>query len=178
MSNPEATSHTPGRTLVVIRHAKAEQWGTSDYVRELTPRGLRDAAAAGEWLGELKLIPDVVLVSGATRTQQTAAAIIGAAAWSITPTVDEGLYAAGPETALDAVRVVDSEARCVVLIGHNPTMATLAQGIDDGDGEVDSMTELLLDFPTSALAVFRYDGAWLDLGEGAARLNRYHVARA
>ena len=39
------------RTLVLLRHAKAEQVpGKPDHDRELTDRGARDAAAAGTWL--------------------------------------------------------------------------------------------------------------------------------
>ena len=37
--------------------------------------------------------------------------------------------------------------------------------------------ELLAGFPTSATAVFAYDGAWADLAEGSARLVGYHVGR-
>ena len=37
--------------------------------------------------------------------------------------------------------------------------------------------ELLAGFPTSATAVFAYDGAWAALSEGAARLVGYHVGR-
>ena len=32
-------------------------------------------------------------------------------------------------------------------------------------------------FPTSAVAVFSYDGAWADLDEGSARLEAFHVGR-
>ena len=41
------------RTLVLLRHAKAEQRGwDNDHERELTGRGRRDATAAGHWLVE------------------------------------------------------------------------------------------------------------------------------
>ena len=63
------------------------------------------------------------------------------------------------------------------MIGHNPTMAYLAQLLDDGEATPELEGELLAGFPTSAVAVFEYDGAWADLGEGSARLVGYHVGR-
>ena len=48
----------------------------------------------------------------------------------------------------------------LVVIGHNPTMAYLAELIDDGEGDADATTGLVTrGFPTSALAVFTVDGA-------------------
>ena len=47
---------TPHR-LVVVRHAKAEPYGPTDFERELAARGRADAAAAGAWLAaQLSLI--------------------------------------------------------------------------------------------------------------------------
>src|SRR5688572_15681351 len=40
------------RLLVLMRHAKAEAWGQSDFDRRLTERGRADAEAAGRWLAE------------------------------------------------------------------------------------------------------------------------------
>ena len=40
------------RTVVVVRHAKAEQEAATDHARPLTERGLADAKEAGRWLGE------------------------------------------------------------------------------------------------------------------------------
>ena len=81
------------------------------------------------------MVADRALVSAATRTQQTWAAVADAAGWDVEPDLDEGLYAAGPETALDIVRGAPDESRTLVLIGHNPTVAYLAQLLDDGEGD-------------------------------------------
>jgi len=166
------------RRLVVMRHAKAEQAGPTDFERPLAARGRDDAAAAGAWLSAEGLSPDHALVSAAVRTQQTWEAVAAGAGWSLAPDFDRGLYAAGPETALDLVRLVPSEVATLVVIGHNPTMAVLAQVLDDGSGDPSVGASMAGDFPTSAGAVFSYDGAWADLGEGAARLEAFHVGRA
>ena len=60
------------RTLVVLRHSKsAYPPDTADVDRPLSARGQRDAAAAGHWLRDQGLIPDLVLCSIAVRTRQT-----------------------------------------------------------------------------------------------------------
>ncbi|GAA1773844.1 histidine phosphatase family protein [Nocardioides hankookensis] len=166
------------RQLVVMRHAKAEQAGPTDFDRPLAERGRLDGAAAGAWLAGEGITPDHALVSAALRTQETWAAVASGAGWSLSPELDRGLYAAGPETALDLVRLVDDRVERLVVIGHNPTMAVLAQVLDDGTGDADVAASMAGDFPTSAVAVFSYDGAWADLGEGTARLEAFHVGRA
>ncbi|MFI5495377.1 SixA phosphatase family protein [Actinoplanes sp. NPDC051859] len=60
------------RTLILLRHAKAETPGELlDVERRLTDRGRRDASAAGSWLALQGLLPGLVLCSSATRTRQT-----------------------------------------------------------------------------------------------------------
>lgn len=61
---------TRPRTIVVVRHGKSS-WKTNDpdIDRPLSPRGTRDAVVAGQQLAPLGV--DVVLVSPATRAQQT-----------------------------------------------------------------------------------------------------------
>lgn len=168
---------TSPHRLIVVRHAKAEPWAPSDAERELAPRGRDDAAAAGRWLAEQGLIPDAALVSAAARTRQTWALMSAAAGWTVEPDLDEGLYTAGPETALDLLRAVDPAAGTVVLLGHNPTVAYLVHLLDDGTGARTGAEELTGDFPTSAVAVFEYAGEWVDLDLGSAALTAVHIAR-
>jgi phosphohistidine phosphatase len=166
------------RRLVVMRHAKAEQGGRTDFERVLTDRGRGDAAEAGAWLSAQGFTPDHALVSAAARTQDTWEALAAGAGWTLEPEYDRGLYAAEPDTALDLIGLVDDAVGSLVVIGHNPTMAYLAQLLDDGEGDPALEGELLSGFPTSATAVFEYDGAWADLSEGSARLVGFHVGRA
>lgn len=161
-----------------MRHAKAEQVGPSDFERELMPRGHGDAAAVGRWLAERGVVPDAAVVSAATRTRQTWDDVSGAAGWSLSPTYDRGLYAADADTALDVVRtLVDPDATCAVVVGHNPTVAYLAQLLDDGAGDGDAGNAMAMGFPTSATAVLTFSGAWADLAYGGATLRGFHVGR-
>jgi phosphohistidine phosphatase len=170
-------SSARSRRLVVMRHAKAEQDGPTDFERPLAARGHRDAAAAGAWLAAAGVTPDHALVSAALRTQETWASVCEGAGWSLAPDLDRGLYAAGPETAVDLIRLTPADATCAVVVGHNPTMAYLAQMLDDGTGDADAVAAMAGDFPTSAVAVFSYDGQWDELGVGSAHLDAFHVGR-
>lgn len=167
------------RTLVIMRHAKAESSAPTDYERQLTERGHADAVAAGEWLAEQGLVPDFALVSAADRTTQTWEDVAVAAGWDLTlAEYDQGLYAAGTSTALDLIREIEDGHSTVVVIGHNPTMFSLAQLLDDGEGDDAAGNDLALGFPTAAVAVLTYDGDWSQLDEAEASVTAFHVARA
>ncbi len=179
-STPEpAPLPAAGRhTLVVLRHAKAEQAGPSDFERRLSDRGAADAAEAGAWLAAYGVAPDHALVSGALRTTQTWAALAEGGGWSLTPSLDGGLYSADADTVLDLVRLLDDDLRTVVVVGHNPTMASVALLLDDGDGDPAVAADLATGFPTCALAVFSHAGPWADLAPGTATVTAFHVGRA
>lgn len=162
-----------------MRHAKAEQDGATDAERRLAERGEADAHAAGAWLAAQGVEPDLALVSAAVRTQQTWEAVAAGAGWDADlATYDETLYAAGPETALDVVRGVDDAVRTLVVVGHNPTMAYVAQLLDDGEGDDDASSEMATGYPTSAMTVFEVEGDWSDLDEAGGRVLAFHVGRA
>ena len=165
------------RTIVVMRHAKAEQAGPTDFDRPLADRGHQDAEAAGAWLAEQGFEPDHALVSAALRTGETWAGVAAGAGWELDPDLDRGLYAADTDTALDLLREVGDDVRRLLVIGHNPTMASLAYLLDDGEADAELSGRLFSGYPTSAAAVFEYDGSWADLGEGDARLVAFHVGR-
>lgn len=160
-----------------MRHAKAAQSGASDHERELTDRGVVDATQAGEWLANRGVEPDHALVSAAVRTQQTWEAVNEGGGWELEGTYEEALYEAGTESALDLIRSTDDHVRTLVVVGHNPTMATLAALLDDGEGDEAAGNEMAMGFPTAALAVFSYDGDWADLDESSATVAGFHVGR-
>jgi phosphohistidine phosphatase len=108
---------------------------------------------------------------------ETWTALASGAGWDIEPSLDEGLYSAGPDTALDLLRGVPADARVLVVVGHNPTMGHLAQLLDDGEGDPEASSAMATGFPTSAVAVFEYDGAWSGLDLTSARLVAFHVGR-
>ena len=168
------------RRLVIMRHAKAEPTAPSDHERALAERGQHDAEAAGRWLGEQGIAPDAALVSDAVRTRQTWAQVATGAGWDDgVADFSEALYAAGADSAFDLLRETGAGVSTLVVIGHNPTMAYVAELIDDGDGDDEATTGMVTrGFPTSALAVFTVEGPWSELGPGTGRLEAFHVGGA
>ena len=160
-----------------MRHAKAEQDGPTDFERRLAARGHRDAAEVGRWLAAQGLEPQRALVSAAVRTQETFESLAESAGWDLEPDLERSLYSAGTETALDLLRELDPETTSVLVVGHNPTVASLAALLDDGEGDEAAGTELAMGFPTSAVTVLAYDGDWADLDETSASVVAFHVGR-
>jgi phosphohistidine phosphatase len=158
-------SEKRGWTLLVLRHAKAVHVeGIADLDRELTGRGRRDAAAAGGWLRESGLLPDRVLCSSSARTRETwqeVSAALGPPAAGAAVSFESRLYYAGVGRLLDAVREVDASMRTVLLVGHNPAVHDLVNGLTGAAG---------LSFPTCALAVLSVPGGWPGLAPGGAGL--------
>lgn len=165
------------RTLVVMRHAKAAATGTTDAERELTAAGARDALRAGEWLREFGVQAEHALVSTAVRTRQTWNQVRAGAGWSLDADFDSTLYSAGPETALDVLRLVPTGVGSVVLVGHNPTVSQLAQLLSDGLGEPSLLAAMSQGYPPASLTVLEFEGDWGRLGFGDARVTGFHVAR-
>jgi phosphohistidine phosphatase len=168
------------RRLVLMRHAKAEATAPTDHERALADRGRSDAEAAGRWLGEQGITPDAALVSDALRTRQTWAEVVAGAGWDESlADFSEALYAAGDDSVFDLLRETDPAVSTLVVVGHNPTMAYVAELLDDGEGDDDATTGMVTrGFPTCALAVFAVDGPWSDLGPGTGRLEAFHVGGA
>ncbi|MEV0004244.1 histidine phosphatase family protein [Micromonospora sp. NPDC050980] len=153
------------RTLVLLRHAKAEQSPEApDADRPLTTRGHADAAAAGAWLARHGLLPDVVLCSPARRTRQTwhavATGMAGAPAESgpagSAPTVryEPTAYEAHPDELLALARAVDPAAGTVLLIAHNPGISLLSALLDPQRADPDGLrtTDIVVHRPTTAWA--------------------------
>jgi phosphohistidine phosphatase len=164
--------------LVLMRHGKAEPSGEADASRELAQRGWDDATGAGRWLAGSGITPDAALVSSARRTASTWAAVADGGSFGATATYSDSLYNAGPETALDLVRETDDDVSVLVVVGHNPTIAYLAQLLDDGSGDDEAGRQMATGFPTGALAVFAVTGPWSALDLASARLVSFHVGRA
>src|SRR5690349_5748602 len=135
VSTPTADSsirqavHMTVRTLVLLRHAKAETPGELlDFERGLTEKGVADADAAGSWLADQRLRPNLVLCSSAWRTRQTwhgvSVALKQADPEAFSPEVhyEQRLYDGGRTEVIDLLRAVPESVRTVLVIGHNPTM--------------------------------------------------------
>jgi len=173
------TRSAEDRTLILLRHAKAEQGGYDrDHDRELTGRGRHDARAAGKWLHENGIGIDEVLCSTSTRTQQTAEEVWSAGCPEADVHHDRRIYNASAGTLLEVVREADADANVVMVVGHAPGIPALASLLADGEGHDEAHERMSEGYPTNGLAVLRYDGHWSDLAFGAAYLQEFVVPRA
>lgn len=168
------SSHQP-RSLIVMRHAKAEPFAAEDEQRRLTDVGRLAASGAGEWLRAQGFVIDHAWVSAATRTRETWAAVEESLASGVEPQVDPSIYAAGPESLVDLLRLTPAEAETVIVIGHNPTVAYLSHLLDDGHPDPGAWERVSAGFPTAAMAVFDVPVPWADLGLATAHLRDFHV---
>jgi phosphohistidine phosphatase len=167
------------RTLVLLRHAKAETPGEmDDFDRRLTEKGEADADAAGSWLADAGLHPRLVLCSPAARTRQTwhgvAIAFAQAAPEVPAPEVhyEPGLYEGGRTELIDLLRAVPDDVGTVLVVGHNPTVSDVSILLRGNDQDVD-----LGGMKTAGLAVHRADGPWSETQPGGMRLVEEHTAR-
>jgi phosphohistidine phosphatase len=161
--------------LVVLRHGRAESFAAEDHQRRLTDRGRASALAAGRWLAQEGLVPTYALVSSARRTQATWTAVAQGAGTSLAPQVQDAAYTANADTAVDLLRAAPEDAEVVVYVGHNPTAATLAHLLDDGEPDPDAFRSLSSGFPPAALAVLEVPVPWADLAAGTSHLAAFHV---
>lgn len=158
------------RKLLLVRHAKAEPFGSSDHARRLTGRGQRDAAAVGEYLRERGVVPDHVVVSTAERARDTWRAIEEALGSGARVVDDDAVYSGSTDVVLETLQVVPPDVRVLAFVGHQPTIGELAHLLDDGTADHDVLRRMLHGFPTSSVAVFDVGVEWRDLAPGSGRL--------
>lgn len=171
--------------LVLIRHAKTEQVGPAglgDYGRRLLPRGDADGRAAGEWLVEHGLVPDLVLCSSAVRAEQTWEAMVAGADALTDVEVwrEPRIYEASPEALLQALsEVPDAEVPhvglTVAMVGHAPGIPSLVVDLADPEQAHEQAVDAFnAGFPTMAMAVLE---APAGVNLGSMTLSRMHAAR-
>jgi phosphohistidine phosphatase len=144
----------------------------ADHDRPLAPRGKREAALAGNWLRANLPAIDAVLCSTATRTRETLARTAIDAPVSY---VDR-LYDATSGTVISEINGVGDDVAVLLVVGHEPTMSQLALGLAR-NANTDAAERISTKFPTSAMAVLRFDRTWKDVELGSAELDVFHVPR-
>lgn len=152
------------KTLLILRHAKTRSDAPKgDHARQLTDRGLRDAAAMAAYIRTLVGTPEAIVTSDARRAQQTAEIVANGVAFSAPLTIEPRVYAADLDSLFGVVRDLPDASDRVVLIGHNPGLEELAAALASGEEAVR--------LPTSALAHLEFDvPRWDAVGPGAGRL--------
>ena len=110
--------------LILLRHAEAVDRAAEDASRQLTAKGIEQAARVAKYLRRKKLVPDRVVCSPVTRAKQTAVLVAEA--------VDRPIELDGelrPGMGADqglAVIERHSPAEVLLLVGHEPDLSGLA----------------------------------------------------
>ena len=167
------------RTLLLLRHAKSDYPpGVADHDRPLAPRGIREAALAGDWLRAHAPAVDAVLCSTATRTRET---LQRTRIDAPTEFVDR-LYDATPGAVIDEINgaLHDSTATWPPCwsSGTSRRCPPLSLGLATADGSNSAAAERIsMKFPTSSIAVLRTGEDWSQLTLNSATLVTFHVPR-
>ncbi len=162
------------RRLLLLRHAKAvPSTGRNDYDRALIERGRRDAAGIGAFVSETGMIPDLMIYSSAARAHETAAMVLKAWPRRVEARAEAGLYDATRDAIQQIVRALPDTAPSVMLVGHNPGLADLANALV-GSGAKSDLLRMAGKFPTAGLAALEFDvDRWRDVAPGSALLARF-----
>ena len=115
------------KTIIFIRHAQAVAKASTDFERSLDVTGLSQAQASATAVAAQGLKPDVLYISPALRTRQTATPLI--AQLAITPehiVFQESLYNAEAHIYVDLLTSLENDLASVAFVGHNPGVSLAA----------------------------------------------------
>ncbi|MFD1506789.1 phosphohistidine phosphatase [Georgenia yuyongxinii] len=158
------------RTLVLLRHAKAEPEGDlGDAMRPLAGKGRKQATALGPQLADLVGPVDVALVSSALRATETYKLVAAGMKVRAQQVVGE-IYEGGPRTVLGLLQDVDEAAATVLVVGHEPTISGLASLLHDARDDL--ARQVSLGVPTATACVLQVPGTWQELDRSTAHLSR------
>lgn len=170
------TAPTASRTLLLLRHADAEQVGGGrDRDRPLSAHGRDQAAAVGQVLRAAGLLPDRVLCSPSLRTRQT---LEGLGLPGLDPASErvelaDAVYEAGSDTLLELVRALPADVRTALVVGHAPGVPQLALDLAGPGSDAELLGQLERRFPTATLARITVEGAWSHLDQGQLTFLRF-----
>jgi len=147
------------KKLILIRHAKSSwEYNVKDHERPLNARGLKDASAVSNVLKGL-FYPDLVLISSATRTQETAT--IFTSNLKISKKIIQSNHDLYDFSGSDLVKVIkncNNSIKELMIFGHNHAITAFVNSY--GDLTIDNV-------PTCGVVVLEFEiDNWSDLKPG------------
>jgi phosphohistidine phosphatase len=166
------------RSIVLLRHAKADWPDVADHERPLADRGRSDAPLAGDWLAAHGIAPQLTLCSTAARTRETWKLVAHQLPQRPRTVYEERLYNASPGEIIAVLNETSNDVRELLVVGHNPGMQALAELLT-GSADDDAAARLSHSgFPTSAVAVVRFTGPWKAVEPQVGALTAYWAPHA
>lgn len=116
------------KTLFLVRHAQAADFGYIDQERPLTDFGKQSAIKLGIWLHQNQKIVQRIVTSSALRTIQTADLIAQNSGFEKKNIrIEDRLYETSAEILEDYIFDLPPELDSVLIINHNPAISLLAK---------------------------------------------------
>lgn len=149
--------------IYLMRHAQAASAtpGGRDFDRVLDDRGYAQAEMVADRAADLGYVPDCIVSSTATRCRQTAEIVRRAVGETLDIQFVDEIYSGTPDLYATII-AGQRPAHSVMLIGHNPSIDQLLEGLI---GKEQRRTAMPGGYPTAGLAVLDYStgtdvGAW------------------
>ena len=121
------------KNLYLIRHTKSD-WSDeskSDFERGLNKRGKKAIFTMAEALKNKKVMPDLILCSGANRAKLTAKGLAKELRYNGKIKYKDELYMAEPLHVISIIKEIKEKYHNVFIVGHNPETTQLANMMAD-----------------------------------------------
>lgn len=154
------------KKLFLVRHATATEAerGKKDSERELNPKGYQDATRLAHYLREQQQTIDLMLVSTAQRARSTAEILTEQMHHGGRINYSDELYQASVRSVLALINQQIETISNLMIVGHNPTLAYLAEYLT---GEpVSNMTP-------GGLFLLQISVPWAEVSQQTATLDHY-----
>jgi phosphohistidine phosphatase len=144
-----------------------------DFDRPLSVRGRKDASVVGAFLAQHEIAPDLILCSTACRTRVTLALVLPFLRGETAIRMEDGIYLASAAKLTARLKQLDSAARQVMIIAHNPGLQELAVMLSSKDRSAD-LAAIEDKFPTGAFAQIDLKGSrWSSIEPHSGALIRF-----
>jgi phosphohistidine phosphatase len=153
------------KTLYLVRHAKSS-WKypeLDDFERPINRRGRESLMLMGEFLKKIKVTPDLIISSPATRAAMTARIIADTIDYPIEKILySETIYLSDEDVLLHVIQDINDDVKEAMLIGHNPGLTDLGNYISD---------QRINNIPTSGIFCLELNiSSWTKIGERRGKL--------
>ncbi len=120
------------KTLYLVRHARAKNQttGKSDFDRELTKKGEKDAVRIANQLAKCCTVPGIMISSPAKRAKATASIFARKFNYHESDVmIDDSIYEDNQSIhgLLNILSKIDERNQSAMIIGHDPMLSGLAQ---------------------------------------------------
>lgn len=151
------------KTLYIMRHPHKEIAGPEqdDFDINLSQKGIEEAHLIANNLNSLKIRPDLIVASPASRTRQTAEIVSKILKYDKNIMYNEVLFQAFVNEIFETITYTFDSVDEMFLIGHNPSLTALTITLDVYREEIKPGEVLKIEFDTNS---------WINISKENARL--------